>query len=334
MLWLRDSLIYATFAQYQAITGLSGGASAQYFFASPTQHPSLARRTLRSTAGLGLTAYPPSGTLAVNDVVLGLWIRVENLSPGSDPEQVLVRTISATGTELTFEIVEGTAADKWALRISTSYVLAVTDDLDEQVWHFLEIRVKHDDEDGEVEVRIDGTRTFLETGLRTYDSSPPGAAINAVEFPYDHDSFIVDYADLYVCDTDGDAPYNGLIGPIYSLPVVAQDPHTKTGFSITDDDVTQLDIFQDSTKVGTMSGSPPSMLLAVPTQQQPHAPVIGIDRKVSYDAPDPDTFAVELTAAAMDELPTPGISLARRDSVAIVDAPESVTDSYIGVILE
>jgi hypothetical protein len=333
MLWARDSLVYASFAQYQAITGLSGGASAQFFFGSPATHPRAARRTLRGTAGLGRTAYPPSGTLAVDDVVVGLWIRVENLAPGTGAEQLLFRTVSATGNEVTFEVVEK-STDKWALRISTSYVLAETAEFDELVWYFLEIRIHHDTEDGEIEVRVDDTQAYYETGLRTYDSAPPGASINAVLFPLDPDSFMVDYADLYVCDTDGNAPFNGFVGMEYSLPVRAQDPHTKDGWSVTDDDVENLNGFQDATRTGSLSGSAPSWILASATQIQPAGPVIGIDRKTAYDDASGDSFAAEITGVPMDPLPTPASTLARLDSVDIVDAPETVALGIIGVILE
>jgi hypothetical protein len=333
MLWARDSLVYATFAQYQAVTGLSGGASPQFFFGSPATHPRAPRRTLRAAAGLGRTAYPPSGTLAVDDVVVGLWIRVENLSPGSDAEQELLRTVSATGTEVSFEILEK-STDKWALRISTSYVLAETHELDEQVWYFLEIRVHHDSTDGEIEVRIDNTQAYYETGLRTYDSAPPGAAINAVVFPLDPDSFMVDYADLYVCDIAGDAPFNGFVGPEYSLPVKLQDPHEKTGWDVTDDDVENLNIFQDSSRTGLLSGSAISVLVATPTQIMPAGPVIGIDRKAAYTEASGDDLTAELDVAPMDPLPTPASTLARIDSVDIVDAPEIVSGAIIDVILE
>lgn len=218
MLWFSDSLLFAEFAQYQDMTGISGASSADVTWAA--QHPSGRRAALRTTRGLGIVAVqPPPALDYIETVIFGGWIRFSNA--GSATETLAYTRNVSLDTQVLVEMVSSSTGV--SLQFSARSKLLVTPELEKDVWHFLEIRIRHHTTDGEIEVRLHGGRLAMVTSVRTDRYALAGSPVHGMVWPEAATTFNNDFADFYICDElVGDDPFYTMLGPIEYLPVVAE----------------------------------------------------------------------------------------------------------------
>lgn len=332
MLWLLDSLVFSEFAQYEYAFGSSPSAASQLFFNS-SSHPLAERPCLRSAGGLAISVAPPPATLAVHDVLFGMWIRVDNLSPSTSDELILARTVNVSlQVEVTATIVR--SGDGWAVRFSGVRTFGQTPILAEGVWYFLEIRIDHHATNGRVWAAIDGTTAFLESGLQTYATPPVGAAINRVEFPLDPSTYVIDFADLYVCDTLGAGPYNAFVGPFSGHVAVATSIDRITEWD-PEPGAEDLQDFLDSAVVGVdMSASAAAELDAGFEQPMIHAGICSAVRKAAYSEASGNDMSLDIGALVFPNLPTPETAECDRETLETLEAPEDALSGIITLRLQ
>lgn len=334
MLWLSESLLFSTFAQYQEFSGLSGSYSGQFDFLV-ADHPQAPRKTLRSFGGLGLEVFEPSSG-AVDTVFAGLWINVKNLAPSSLDELVLFQTYNTSYgyPEVTVTVVsQASSLGKWVFRVDAAKRLGQTAEISEEEWHFLEIGVHHHATDGWVEIRLDGTRLIRFDNARTYVTAPAAASIGKVLFPIDPSTYQIEMADVYVADSSGAAPFNTFLGPWAAHAVTLELVNERIGWTVVTPE--NLRDFTSPTAVGSdMTASGVASLGGSPTLPPLFAPLVALTRKVSVSNPAQDIFAY-LDGAASLWMPPVALgtsALAHRTELAVNEPPEVLWGSSVWVI--